>query len=182
MQQKWQGDRGSELWAGGQCVRSVSEQCISAVTWEYERDAITIHYSDAAGTVRTTEIHGIILAAIVTASVVRYRVHRQRYYIRQLRPIIPWPCKMPSLYLCAMGRTLKRLREKSIFACRESKISDTWWNTMTDVSVGKSVLEAFHSFIDTYLLDGFWSFLEDNVASNASSIICASSIVIIKLQ
>lgn len=87
MQQKRQSDCGGELRAGRQRVRSLSKQCISAITGEHERDVVATCHTSAAGTVRVVEVNGFtplaaIVAAIVTASVVGHRVHRQRHHVR----------------------------------------------------------------------------------------------------
>lgn len=127
VQQKRQGDRGGELRAGGQRVRSISKQRVPAVTRKHERGAVATLYTGVAGTVRAAEVDGVTLAATVTATVapaVGVRIHRQRYHVRQFRPIILRPCEMPSLYLRAMGRTLWRMREKVAPTLRVPRIKD----------------------------------------------------------
>lgn len=144
VQQKRQGDRGGELRAGGQRVRPISKERVPAVTREHERGAVATLYTGVAGTVRAAEVDDVTLAATLTASV-GVRVHRQRYHVRQFRPIILRPCEMPSLYLRAMGRTLRRKGGRP-FVRRESKTSNTR-NTMTDISVWeeRNVSEIFLS-------------------------------------
>jgi len=156
VQQKRQGDRGGELRAGGQRVRSIPEQCISAVTREYERGVVATLCAGVTGAIRATEVDGTILTAAVTASVVGHRVHRQRHHVRQLRPIIPWSCKMPSLYLRAMGRTLKRKEERET---DPSRAANQRLRTKHDdrylCREERNVSEAFCECVDIHLLENF---------------------------
>lgn len=145
VQQKRQGNRGGELRSGGQRIRSIPKQCFSAITREYEHGVVATLSTDVAGTVWVIEVDSVTtFAANITASVIRHRVHRQRYHVRQFRPII-LQCEMPSLYLRTMGRTLKERKRGRPFVCRESKTSNMR-NTMTDISrwEERNVSKAFH--------------------------------------
>lgn len=114
-QQERQDNRGGQLWASRQRLRSFPEQRATTVAGERERrhDVAARGAADTTGSLRAAEVDG-------AAAVVGHRVHRQRHHVRQLRPIIPRPCEMPSLYLHAMGRTLKGGGVRPV-ACRESK-------------------------------------------------------------